>query len=73
MRYSRLFWTYLQKHGEKANNLSIKIYVNKIENSITFRIKPGHYFELLMHETIKLLKSFENKIANDKNGENLLK
>ena len=73
MRYSRLFWTYLQKHGEKANNLSIKIYVNKIENSTTFGIKTGHYFELLMHETIKLFKSFKNNTANDKNGENLLK
>ena len=27
---------------------SIKIYVNKVENRITFEIKPGYYLELLM-------------------------
>ena len=32
----------LKKHGEKADNPSIRIYVNKIENRITFRIKPGY-------------------------------
>ena len=31
------------------------IYVNKIENRITFRIKTGHYLELLTPETMKLL------------------
>ena len=27
----------LKKHGEKTDNSSIRIYVNKIENRITFR------------------------------------
>ena len=30
-------------HGEKAGNLSIRIYVNKIENRITFKIKTEYY------------------------------
>ena len=36
---SRLSRTHLQKNGEKINNISIRIYVNKIEKRITFRIK----------------------------------
>ena len=35
----------LKKHGEKAVNPSIKIYINKIENRITFKIKTGHYLD----------------------------
>ena len=55
----------LNKHREKTDNPSIKIYVNKIENRITFKIKTGYYFELLTRETIKLLGSTENKIIKD--------
>ena len=47
----------------------MKIYVNKTENRITFKIKTGNYIELLTHETMKLLGSAKNKIT--KNGENL--
>ena len=38
----------LKNHGQKTVNPSIKIYVNEIENSITFKIKKGYYFELLL-------------------------
>ena len=34
---------------------SIRMYVNKIENRITFKIKTGYYPELLRPETMKLL------------------
>ena len=34
----------LKKHEEKT---SIRIYVNKIENRITIKIKTGYYLELL--------------------------
>ena len=61
----------LKKHGENIDNPSVKIYVNKIENRITFRIKNGYSLELLTPETIKLLGSTENKITKDKNGENV--
>ena len=33
----------LKKHGEKTDNPSIRIYVNKIENRIMFKIKTGYY------------------------------
>ena len=61
----------LKKHGENINKPPIQIYVNKIENRITFKIKNGYCLELLSKETIKLLWSTENKITTDKNGENV--
>ena len=61
----------LKKHGENIDNPSVKIYVNKIENRITFKIKNGYSIELLTPETMKLLGSTENKITKDKNGENV--
>ena len=45
------------------------IYVNKIENRITFKTKT-YYFELLTPETMKLLGSTKSKITKDENGEN---
>ena len=54
-----------------VDNPSIKIYVNKIENRVTFKIKNGYYLELLTPQTMQLLGSIENKITKDKNGENI--
>ena len=56
---------------ENIDNSSVKIYVNEIENRITFRIKNGYSPKLLTPETMKLLGSSENKITKDKNGENV--
>ena len=61
----------LKKHSERADNPSIRIYGNKIENRITFKIKSVYYLELLTPETMKLLGSAESKINKDKNGENV--
>ena len=61
-----------KKHGENIDKPSVKIYVNKIENRITFKIKNGYSLELLTPETMKLLGSTENKIVKDKNGEYVL-
>ena len=47
------------------------MYVNRIENTITFKIKNGYYLELLTPATMKLLGSTESKITKNKNGENL--
>ena len=47
------------------------IYVNKIENRITFKIKTGYYLELLLSETMKLLGSTKSNINKDKYGENV--
>ena len=61
----------LHKHNKNVDNPSVRIYVNKIENRITFKIKNGYYLELLTPETMKLLGSNESKITKDKNGENM--
>ena len=46
------------------------IYVNEIENRITFKIETGYYLELLMSETMKLLGNTKSKITKDEHGEN---
>ena len=61
----------LKNHSESVDNLSIRIYVTKIENRIMFKIKTGYYLELLTPETMKLLGSTESKITKKKNGENV--
>ena len=47
------------------------MYANKIENRISFKIKTGHFLELLTTEAMKLLWSSENKITENKIGENV--
>ena len=61
----------LRKHSESVDNPSIRMYINRIENRIMFKIKSGYYLELLTPETIKLLGSPESKITKNKNGENV--
>ena len=61
----------LKNHSESIDNPSIRLYINKIENRITFKIKSGYYLELLTPETMKLLGSTESKINKDKNSENV--
>ena len=61
----------LKKHGEDLDEPSVQIYVNKIENRITFKIKDGYTLELLTTETMKLLGSTKNEITKYKNGENV--
>ena len=61
----------LKKHEEDIDNPSVKKYVNKIWNRITFRIKNGCSLEHLTPETMKLLGSTGNKITKDKNRENV--
>ena len=45
------------------------IYVNKIKKIITFKIKTGCYLQLLMSETMKLLRSTKSKITKDRISE----
>ena len=61
----------LKKHGEDIDKPSVQIYVNKIQNRVTFKIKNGCSLKLLTPETMKLLGGTENKITKDKNGENV--
>ena len=55
----------------ETENPPVRIYKNKIESRITFKIKTAYYLELLTPETMKFLGSTENKISKDKNGENV--
>ena len=62
----------LKKHSASIDNPSIRMFINRIKNRITFKIKNGYYLELLTTpETMKLLGSTESKITKDKNGENV--
>ena len=67
MKSVRLYIHIIKYHKQKWNkgNPAIRIYVNKKENRITFKIKTGYYLELLTPQTMKLIKT------NDKNGENV--
>ena len=71
IRYSRLFWIYLKKHDTVTENPSIMIYVNKIENKITFKMKAGYYLQLLTTDTMKLHGRTKSKITENENGENV--
>ena len=45
----------LKKNGENTINPLIRLYVNKIETTSTFKIRTWDYLELLTLETVKLL------------------
>ena len=49
----------------------MRIYVNKIENRITFKIKTGYYLELLVKVLMKLLEITKIKTIKNKKGENM--
>ena len=60
----------MKKYGEKINdnnNPSKEIYVNKIENSVIFKIKREYYLELLTPETMKLIGSTKSMTTKNKN------
>ena len=59
-----------KKYGTFTDPL-IRIYVNKKENSITFRIKKGFNLNFLTPETTTLLGSTKGKITKDKNGKSM--
>ena len=50
-----------KNHGESTDNSSIKIYVNKIENRVTFKIKNGYSLKIVTRETMKLLETLKMK------------
>ena len=62
----------LKTHKEKKDISSVRIYVNKIENVIKFKIKTGYYIQLLTLGTMKLPVVTKGKITRDENGENML-
>ena len=56
------------KKQETVSDNPTIIYVNKIENRITVRIKTGYYLELSKLETMKLPGKTKRKITKDQNG-----
>ena len=56
----------LKKHEENIDNPSVKVYVNKIKNRITFKVKTGYNVQLLTPEKMKLHRSTENRITKGK-------
>ena len=61
------YFDYIIKKLEIVNGSTpIRIYVNKIENRIAFKIKAGYYLELSIIEMMKLLGSTKSKITNEK-------
>ena len=66
------YFEYILKERETVtDDPSVKIYINKIENRITFKIKTGYYLEHLTPETMKLLGSTKSKITKVENGKNV--
>ena len=61
----------LEKHAEDIGKPSVQIYVNEIEDRVTFKMKNEYSLELLTLETMKLLGSTKNEITKGKNGENV--
>ena len=49
----------LKKHEAVDDNPSVKMYVNKIKNRITFKRKTGYFLKLLMPERIKYLEALK--------------
>ena len=62
--------TSFKKYETVTDNSAVRIYVNKIENRITFKIKSGYYIQVSMPETMKLLGSIKTKVTKDKSGKN---
>ena len=60
----------IQKHETVTDKSPVQIYVNKIQNRITFKIKTGYYLEYLTPKTMKLLGSNERQITKHEIGEN---
>ena len=60
-----------KRNGENTVNPSIIIYINKIENRITFKIKTGYYLKRLTPETMKLIGITKSKITKNENGESV--
>ena len=61
----------LKKHETLTDNPSIIIYINRIENRITFKIKTGFFLELLTSKTMKLVWSAKSKRTKNENCENM--
>ena len=61
------YFKFIIKIEQNSTKYPTQIYVNRIKNRITFKIKEGYILELSKPETLKLLGSTEKNISKDKN------
>ena len=68
----KIILTYIIKiHETLIDDLPKQMYINRIKNRITFKIKTGCYFELFTPETMESLQNTEKKVTKYKTGENV--
>ena len=60
-----------KKDETLTDNPTVRIYVNKIKNRTSSKIKTGFYLQLLTPEIMKLFGSTKSKIIKDGISENL--
>ena len=58
----------IKKHETTADNPPVRVYVNKINNRIVFKIKTGYKLELLTKEAMQLLGRTKKDIDQNKDG-----
>ena len=59
----------IKKHETVADNLSIRLCGNNIENTITFKMKTGYYLDLLSPDIMKMVGSTNSKMIKEENSE----
>ena len=59
----KIYWIYFKKHGRKADNPSIRIYIIKIKNRIGLKQRKDF---ILNFQRLKRWNCFKNKISKDK-------
>ena len=65
------FGCLIKKHEALTDISPGRIYIDIIENKITFKIATGYFLELSTSETMKLLGIIEKRITENKNDENV--
>ena len=60
-----------KKDETLTDNPTVRIYVNKVKNRTSSKIKTGFYLQLLTPEIMKLFGSTKSKITKDGISENL--
>ena len=54
-----------------TDNFPIRVYVNKLEHMITFKVRTGIILKIWSPETMKVHKRTNNEMPKEKNNENV--
>ena len=60
------------KYETLLTNFAIRIYINRINNRLVFKLKDVYKLESQLSETMKLFDNIKKLIYKIKNGENVL-